>query len=135
MVAAGSRPAASDTTLGAALSLKREGRKLTHDLAKLFIDGATFIAAAVLAFVTWQLVRVTRHHAHYAEKMAAAADRLGEILDRQASALAEVAELNALVSAMAARYMNLSGHGSHEVELKAVIDELHERRKARAQQH
>jgi|ERR1700674_2425183 len=94
---------------------------------------ATCVAAIGLVIATCVLVSVTRHHARYAEKLAAAADRLGEILDRQGKALADVAELNALVSAMAARHMNMSGRGLHEVELKAVVNELHERRKAMAQ--
>jgi hypothetical protein len=52
-------------------------------------------------FATCALVWVTIHHAHSAEKVAAAADRLGKILERQAEALAEVIELNALVAATA----------------------------------
>src|ERR1700681_4857014 len=74
---------------------------MDHDIAQLFIGGATCIAAGVLAFVTWRLVLVTQQHAGYAEKMAAAADRLGEILDRQAKALTDVTELHALVTATA----------------------------------
>ncbi len=101
---------------------------MDHNIAKLLIDGATCIAAVVLAFVTWQLVRVTRHHAHYAEKMAAAADRLGEILDRQAEALKGAAELHALVSAMAALHLNMSGGGAHHNDLERLVNLLAERR-------
>jgi hypothetical protein len=69
---------------------------------------------------------VTRHHARYAEKMAAAADRLGEILDRQGKTLAEVAELNALVTAIAAGPTYASGR--QNPRLGELVKELEERR-------
>jgi len=46
------------------------------------VNYVTCVAAVGLFIATCALVWVTIHHAHSAEKMAAAADRLGEILDR-----------------------------------------------------
>ena len=103
---------------------------MDHDIAKLLIDGVTCIAAGALAFVTWQLVRVTRHHAQYAEKMAAAADRLGEILDSQAKALTGVTELHTLVNAMAALPMTVQPNFDRMV---GIIEELNQRRTAARQ--
>lgn len=96
----------------------------------------TCIAAVGLFIATCALVWVTIHHAHSAEKMVAAADRLGEILDGQAKALAEVANqakaladvagLNALVTAAAAG-PSLST-GRHNTELQRIVTEWRERR-------
>jgi hypothetical protein len=90
------------------------------------VSYVTCFAAVGLFFATCGLVWVTIHHAHSAEKMAAATDRLGEILDRQAVALADVVELHALVSALAARHVNLAGRGPHFDTLELIIKKLYD---------
>jgi hypothetical protein len=86
-----------------------------------FVAYVTCIAAVGLFFATCALVWVTFHHAHSAEKMAAAADRLGEILDRHAEALTEANEVQALVSAAA-----VAG-GPHYTEARTLVAELRKR--------
>lgn len=95
------------------------------------VNYVTCFAAVGLFIATCALVWVTVHHARSAERMAAATDRLGEILNRQANALADVAELNALVSAMGALHVNMSGGGAHKQDLERMINELDQRRRGR----
>jgi hypothetical protein len=107
---------------------------MEHDFAKLLIDGATFVAAAVLAWVTWQLVKVTRYHAQHAAKLAEASDRLAEhgatlaaaaeklgvILESQGNALIYVADESALISAIASKR---AGGGDYLDDLTRFIEE------------
>lgn len=98
------------------------------------VNYVTCFAAVGLFFATCALVKVTIHHAHSAERMAAAADRLGEILDRQGNVLAEVAELNALITTMDARRRpDVMGVGPHDARLLELFNELLTRRAARKQ--
>lgn len=97
------------------------------------VNYVTSFAAVGLFFATCALVAVTVHHARSAEKMANAADRLGVILDDQGGLLAEVAELNALVSAMmAVRRPDVMGPGPYDERLKELINELLTHRITRA---
>jgi len=100
------------------------------------VNYATPIASIGLLIATCVLVVVTRQHARHAEKLAAAADRLGEILDRTATAgdrlggildrhaeeLTEVTELHALVGAAA-----IAG-GPLFAEARELVGELRQRR-------
>jgi hypothetical protein len=108
------------------------------------VNYVTCIAAVGLVIATCALVWVTVHHARSAErmaaaadrlgemldreteKMAAAADRLGEIVDRQAKELVEVVELSTLVSGLTSAYV-ASTSGYHN-RLMEIIRELEQRR-------
>lgn len=80
------------------------------------VNLSTCVAAIGLVIATCVLVSVTRHHARHAEKLATAADRLGD-----------VAQLHALVVALASR-VSLDGGkmpgSQHNRELENLIMEL-----------
>ncbi|HXO25834.1 MAG TPA: hypothetical protein VOA80_00675 [Thermoanaerobaculia bacterium] len=88
------------------------------------VNYVTCFAAVGLFIATCALVWVTIHHARAAERMAAAADRLG----RQAEALTEVTGVHALVSAIATQ--PLAVQPSLDL-IGPLIQELTQRHKAR----
>lgn len=61
-------------------------------------------AAVGLVIATIALVWVTRRHVRHAAMLAAAADRLGAILESQGMALATATDLHTVVTALAARH-------------------------------
>ncbi|HEV3456977.1 MAG TPA: hypothetical protein VHG32_10490 [Thermoanaerobaculia bacterium] len=87
------------------------------------VNYVTCFAAVGLFIATCALVGVTVHHARSAEKLAAAAHDLGLILRAQGTALAKVAELNALVNALAADHV-VKG-GPRFSELASIINRLY----------
>lgn len=103
---------------------------MTRALMEQIVTYVTCFAAVGLFFATCALVWVTIHHARSAERMAAAADRLGEIVERRANELAEVAELSTLVNVMTSDYLG----PTYVSGLKAILSEVDQRRSARAAQ-
>jgi hypothetical protein len=82
------------------------------------------LSAVGLFVATIVLVWVTRQHVRHAAMLAAAADRLGAILESQGQALATATDLHTMVTALAARHTaQVPDRGPREF-LEGIIADL-----------